>query len=119
MKKFVNLTLFALAGLLHVEAKDIDNRIFLPYLGSGLVGSFVHGKVQQIKPVTYPPNLNTEFLCQQATCNISSVGGGLSVEAGLKIRLIVKLIEFDIYANAGFMYSIPINIPNKTTLKDG
>ncbi|STQ85393.1 hypothetical protein LS73_001925 [Helicobacter muridarum] len=124
MKKFVNLTLFALASLFHVEAKDISNRIFLPYLGSGLVGSFVHGKAQQIKPVTYPSSiyaepLNTEFLCQEKTCNISSAGGGASVEAGLKIRPIVKLIELDIYANAGFVYSLPVNIPNKTTLQDG
>lgn len=133
MKKFVNLTLFvfALVGLLHVEAKDINNRIFLPYLGGGLVGSVVNGRAQQIKPVTYTPNVfattpnvfathvNTSFLCQEETCDISSIGGGFFGEAGLKIRPIVKLIEFDIYANAGLIYSIPINIPNKTTLKDG
>lgn len=76
MKKFGHLTLFSLAGLLHVEAKDISNRVFLPYISGGFVWKGTTTNASYISKYIKVNNFTTvsldkEFLCQTTTCNIS------------------------------------------------
>lgn len=124
MKKFSIVALFTLINFLQLEAKDISNRIFLVYVGGGFTGGFLPGELQQLTKPVYPEaldnthRLNSQYLCQESTCTLGALSGGVNAEAGVKMRPFVKLIELDVYANFASMYLIGAKLPNQTQLRD-
>ncbi|RDU72605.1 hypothetical protein CQA66_04700 [Helicobacter aurati] len=126
MKKLI-ITLLTFTSLQLIYAKDVSSKIFLVYAGGGVTGGILPGELQQTTipnyPATITPNgnpavaLDNRLLCTEATCNLNGFGGGVNLEAGIKVRPI-KIIEFDLYGNLMWLYVIDQKIPNAIQLRE-
>ncbi|RDU70626.1 hypothetical protein CQA66_07890 [Helicobacter aurati] len=128
MKK-LNLTLISFLAFINALYADSSNRFAVFFLGGGVNGIANISKVTELMPVDYSniaqtfPNFNSSSniinqMCKSGTCDLNSLGGGLSVEAGVKLRP-SSFLEFDLWI--GFDYSFMLGsdvYPNAIKLKD-
>lgn len=112
---------------------DSSDRFIVFYLGGGVNGSFVKSSVTELVPTSYNsnypqnnPSINinsssniVNAMCKSGTCNLNSLGGGISGEAGIKLRP-SKFLEFDLWLGLDYSHTFIGDgvLPNSIPLKD-
>ncbi|STQ86731.1 hypothetical protein LS73_003360 [Helicobacter muridarum] len=127
MKK-LNLTLISTLAFMNAVYADSSDRFAVFFLGGGVNGIYNISRLTELQPVDYSSIANTfpnfssssnviNRMCKSGTCDLSSLGGGLGVEAGVKLRPF-SFLEFDLWV--GFDYSAMLDsgdYPNSIKLK--